>query len=211
MKKWLIGCGLALLIATVALAGLGYLGYVKVSSWNTNRKARIKAQQTVVAAGLAQRRMYLETHLSQDTRDIIPSEFYTYDGFRDWWRLPLVFPYQLMCIDTRDNAFVGKYDPKEPVADPNTSSSQIFGNITRIATDNTLLVFETRNETEISYGIFQYESGQRSEFGEEKQMWAAAKKAGYTGGDVLLTVDNLFSAYYDYKEDFVEQISAGVM
>ena len=209
MKKWLIGCGLAILIAIIAVASLGYLGYVKVSNWNTTRKARIEAKQAVVEMGILRRSKYLEAHLSQETRDSIPSEFYTYDGFRDWWRLPLVFPYQLMCIDTRDSTYLETYDPKHPVADPNKSSSGVFGDIVRLATDNSILVFETKRGTEKSYGMLQYDSETRSDFAEEKEMWAAAKQAGYTGGDVLLTVDDLFGAYYDYTKDFVEQSPGG--
>jgi len=204
MNKCLIGCGIAILIAVSAVAGIGYLSYVKVSNWNTSRKARIKAQQSVVEAGVDQRRKYLERHLSQKIRNTIPAEFYTYDGFRDWWRMPLVFPYQLMCIDTHDNAYLEKSNSAYPVADPNKSSTGIFGDITRIATDNTILIFETKSGMAISYGLLQYESGARSEFAAEKQMWVAAKKAGYTGGNKLLSVDDFFSTYYDYEKDFIE-------
>jgi hypothetical protein len=209
MKKWLIGCGLALVIAAIAAAGLGYLGFVKVGNWNSSRKARITAQQAVIGTGIAQRRKYLESHLSQETCDSIPAEFYTYDGFRDWWRLPLVFPYQLMCIDTRDKAYLEKYDPKHRVSDPNKSSSGVFGDITRIATDNKVLVFERKSTTPASFGILQYESGIRTDFSEEMQMWDAAKQAGYSGRDALLNVDDLFSAYYDYEKAFVEQAPRG--
>jgi hypothetical protein len=179
---------------------------MKVHDWNTNRKAEIKAGQFLVESGIAQRRKYLESHLSREVRDAIPANFYTYDGFRDWWRVPLVFPYQLMCIDTRDRASLEKYDPKHPVADPNKSSSGVFGDITRVATDNRFLVFETRSGSTTSYGILRYGSGMRSDFGKEAEMWSAATEAGYSGGRVLLTVDDLFSAYYDWNKIFVEQI-----
>jgi hypothetical protein len=209
MKMWLIGCGVALVVFTVSIAGIGYIGYVKMSNWNANRKARIKIQQTLVQAVIAQRSKYLENHLPQETRDTIPRDFYTYSGFRDWWRMPLVFPYQLMCIDSRDSAFLEKYDPTHSVSDPNNSSSGMFGGITRIATDNRLLVFETKSEGATAYGILQYGTGMRTDFGDEKQMWAAAKKAGYAGGNELVTVDNLFSAYYDYEKNFVAQAPGG--
>ena len=28
--------------------------------------------------------------------------FYSYQGYRDWWRIPLRFPYQITLIDTFD-------------------------------------------------------------------------------------------------------------
>lgn len=204
MKKWIIGCGVTLLLSLVTVTGLGYLGYVKLSDWNSNRKAKVKAQQTLVESGVAQRRKYLEAHLSQETRDVIPAEFYTYAGFRDWWRLPLVFPYQLMCIDTRECASLEMIDSQYSVKDPNNSSIVDVGEITGIATDNVILLFERQTEAVSSYGMLQYESGARSDFENEEQLWAAAQKAGYSGKKILISIDELFTAYYNFEESFVE-------
>lgn len=204
MKKWIVACGMALLLTFVAVAGLGYLGYVKLSDWNANRKDEVKAQQLLVEAGIDQRRKYLEAHLSQEIRDAIPAEFYTYEGFRDWWRLPLVFPYQLTCIDTRDSAFLQKLASKGSVTDPNNSSAVDVGVITRVAADNVILLFEQQIGAASSYGLLQYGSGARSDFESEEQLWTAAQKAGYSGKKILMSIDELFTAYYSYGEDFVE-------
>ena len=185
------------------------MGCGRVKSWQAKQKARRAKEKAIVVAGVAQRRSYLERHILDDIRSSIPESFYTYSGFRDWWRLPLVFPYQLMFIDTRDSAYLEKYDPKHPVADPNKSSSGVLGGITHIATDSRTLVFETTSGAATSYGMLQYGSGTRSEYSDEEEMWSAAKKAGYSGENRLLAVDDLFSAYYDYKKDFVEQSPGG--
>ena len=45
--------------------------------------------------------------------------FYYYPGFRDWWRIPLVYPYQIHIVDSFDCGDFTKYDPSSLVADPN--------------------------------------------------------------------------------------------
>jgi hypothetical protein len=209
MKKLFVGCGLAFLMAVAVIAGLGYLGYMKVRDWNISRNAKNKAEQALVEAGIAHRRKYFESHLSHATRATIPADFYTYDGFRDWWRLPLVFPYQLVCIDTLDSASLEKYDTKFSVADPNVSSSEVFGDLTRLATDNRILLFETKIGSTITYGMMRYESGIRSDFTSEVQLWNAATKEGYSGSHVLQNIDKVFSIYYDWSKTFVEQVGTG--
>ena len=44
--------------------------------------------------------------------------FYSYPGFRDWWRIPLVYPYQVRILDSFDCGYFEKYDPSSLVAEP---------------------------------------------------------------------------------------------
>ena len=44
--------------------------------------------------------------------------FYYYPGFRDWWRIPLVYPYQIHIVDSFDCGDFTKYDPSSLVASP---------------------------------------------------------------------------------------------
>jgi hypothetical protein len=32
----------------------------------------------------------------------VPDSYYTYYGYRDWWRFPVVYPYSITCIDAMD-------------------------------------------------------------------------------------------------------------
>ncbi len=204
MKRLLIGCTFILFLCSVAVAGLVHFGISRISNWHSNRNARIETQRVIRENGITQRRQYFESHLSQETRSTIPNVFYTYAGFRDWWRMPLVFPYQLMCIDTRNRAYLETYDPAHPVANPNISTKQLFGDIIRLATDNRFLVFERRVGATTSYGMLRYESGEQKTFSEEDELWKAAIDAGYANEQILLSVEKLFSIYYDWENNFVE-------
>lgn len=41
----------------------------------------------------------LKSYEPKQYKGKIPSGFYTYHGFRDWWRFPLVYPYSICCIN----------------------------------------------------------------------------------------------------------------
>ena len=54
-----------------------------------------------------------------DNAPSCPDEgFDSYRGFRDWWRIPLRFPYQITVIDSFDHGTLERYDPKSPITAP---------------------------------------------------------------------------------------------
>lgn len=53
-----------------------------------------------------------------DDAPMRPKEgFYWYRGFRDWWRIPLIYPYQIFIVDSFDHGYFEKYDPSKLVAE----------------------------------------------------------------------------------------------
>lgn len=195
--------GLLILILFVSFG----TGCGKVKKWYAERKAQQERYEKQSQAGLAQRKKYFEQHLPETTRKLIPDAFYTYDGFRDWWRVPLVFPYQLIYVDVTDKARLEKYNPAYPIEDPNKSSSHILRYIIRLKTDNKLLLFEISddNGNKHEYRLFEYSTGLQSTFNNESDMWKAAVKAGFSGTNILITPDELLKSYYAYEKSFVEQ------
>ena len=82
--------------------------------------------------------------------------FYSYQGYRDWWRIPLRFPYQITLIDTFDYGTLEKYDPSSLIADPKCET--VVENISAIGYDGKFAVFQQRN-VEKPYGCLIYASG----------------------------------------------------
>ena len=48
--------------------------------------------------------------------------FFWYPGFRDWWRIPLVFPWQINIADTFDRGSLEKYDFSSSIAEAENTS-----------------------------------------------------------------------------------------
>ena len=82
--------------------------------------------------------------------------FYSYRGYRDWWRIPLRFPYQITVIDTFANGNLEKYDSSSLMADPKCET--VVENISAIGYDGKFAVFQQRN-VEKPYGCLIYASG----------------------------------------------------
>ncbi len=178
-------------------------GCKRFSKWRDDRKARKAQEMAIFQAGVAQRRTYLEEHLSPAVRKSVPEKFYSYSGFRDWWRLPLVFPYQLFCVDTLDEAMLEIIGPDYDVENPNKSSeSTRYRHIQRLRTDNRLLILHVQHERVGTYFLLDYASGTSSSFGSEGKCWLAAQAAGYTGPTELLSIREMFDVYYDWANDF---------
>ena len=92
-----------------------------------------------------------------DDSPIHPGEgFYSYQGSRDWWRIPLRFPYQITVIDTFNYGNLEKYDPSSLIADPKCKT--VVENISAIGYDGKFAVFR-QNNTEKTYGCLIYASG----------------------------------------------------
>jgi hypothetical protein len=132
-----------------------------------------------------------------------PEDFFTYDGFRDWWRLPLVFPYELGWIDTFETADLQRYLGGD-VRDPNKSSEQnVQGvrTITGFAFDRRFLIGregppyweKTRPE---SWFIFEFSTATLTQFTSEPEMIEAAKVRGYTGETSLKSIEQRFNEYF---------------
>ena len=82
--------------------------------------------------------------------------FYSYQVYRDWWRIPLRFPYQITLIDTFGYGTLEKYDPSSLIAEPKCET--VVENISAIGYDGKFAVFR-QNNTEKTYGCLIYASG----------------------------------------------------
>ena len=93
--------------------------------------------------------------------------FYSYQGYRDWWRIPLRFPYQITVIDTFDYGTLEKYDPSSLIADPKCAT--VVENISAIGYDGKFAVFR-QNNTEKPYGCLIYASGSVRNFASAEEL-----------------------------------------
>lgn len=73
-------------------------------------------------------------------------KFYTYTGFRDWWRFPLQFPFHVIIIDTFESGNIEKYDAAGDIADPNASSTEIVDDVTAISPAAEYVAFRRKKD-----------------------------------------------------------------
>ena len=140
----------------------------------------------------------LKEMVPAERRGRVPADFYTYPGFRDWWRFPLVYPYSIHCIDTLEEGSLCRHDGTSRIADG--GEGRVMDDITHLSFDADLLL--VRQEVTVAdnggpqrkfvYVVFEFETGKKSQFKTERALWAEAKKRGFKGGKKLKTVEDCF-------------------
>ena len=112
------------------------------------------------------------------------ADFYNYMGYRDWYRFPLKYPYQMGMIDTFDIGIFGKYIGGD-IRDPNKSvegilivSALIQGDdcvIFRLPPEGTPGAADTDRPPGSRYAIFRYDSGRLRFFADEGSLMRELK------------------------------------
>lgn len=67
--------------------------------------------------------------------------FYSYQGYRDWWRIPLDYPYQIYVADSFEQGNFQKYDPSTLVAE--AKGDVLIPEITAFAENDKYWLFKT--------------------------------------------------------------------
>jgi hypothetical protein len=125
----------------------------------------------------------------------VPKDFYYYDGFRDWWRFPLVYPYSIGCIDTKDYGYItsdkdktdfragGGVTPLTDIFDKFTLDRNVFiGNRC-----NDGFGQDTTHYSE-SYFIFSFADGKQSTVAGRKNLARKLKELHFSGDTAFMTI-----------------------
>lgn len=136
----------------------------------------------------------------------INPQFYTYFGYRDWWRYPLVYPYSIHAVDTTAVGFLTSEDPLENYEEASSSYSIVSG-ITKLSLDKNYMLLETTDspfgepgpDDTITYKIFAFETEEITEFPSEQAMLDEAKKLHFAGSLKLLNI-NEYDALFTCKK-----------
>ena len=107
------------------------------------------------------------------------ADFYNYMGYRDWFRFPLKYPYQMEMIDTFDIGIFGKYIGGD-IRDPNKSVEGILIVSALIQRDDCVIfrlppegsrgAADSDRPPGSRYAIFRYDSGQLQFFKDEESL-----------------------------------------
>ena len=126
------------------------------------------------------------------------ADFYNYMGYRDWYRFPLKYPYQMEMIDTFDTGTFGKYiggdirDPNKSVEGILTVSALIQRDdcvIFRLPPEGTPGAADTDRPPGSRYAIFRYDNAQLRFFADEGSLMRELKT------DAPLKVQSLEEAF----------------
>lgn len=122
----------------------------------------------------------------------VPASFFTYFGFRDWYRFPLVYPYSINCVDILDYGQLYNERLAANISESNEGviQLQIFG-IRAFTFDENLLLAKLMNQMEpsrpASYILFYFGTQKTETFNSEDQLFKRAREIGFKEDLLLLT------------------------
>ena len=196
----------ALIVSAVTAAlmlGSGIMIGVKTCNFVFSQFSKTKTQVENKVKERTEQRMkkinYLLAGVPDNVKIRIPADFYEFCGQKDWWRIPLAYPYQMIMIDDFYLGSLEKYKGG-PLAEPRNSSTAAITFINKIVFDRKMLLFqrnvEQNNSDKQEWGIFEFKTGQCVIFSSENAMFKAALDKDYEGEL------KLHSLLYQYRDFF---------
>lgn len=139
---------------------------------------------------------YLKLIEPEEWKGQVPSQFYSYLGFQDYYRLPLRYPFSIHCIDRTENgslyneANVERFDTSD-----NGEKSVNIDGIIAFSFDARILLakqlYDSESQTE-KYIIYYFDSGNTEEFKTSDKMNIRARELNFNGNAKLVSCKDYF-------------------
>ena len=158
--------------------------------------SKIKSIDTHQANTSSSQITLLKSYLPANSIGNESEQFYTYLGFKDYYRYPLRYPYSIHCMFTQDNGEL--YNESNVSRFDENDNGEIFAglnNINKIAFDKSYLLVEqaiisTRTDKIINhYILYSLDTEKKEETTSFTKLMQLAKEKGYTGPDTLMTLE----------------------
>jgi hypothetical protein len=120
----------------------------------------------------------------ENAKGKISSAFYHYLGFRDYYRLPLVYPYSIHCMETpsKGDLYNEKNVLKFDENDNGEEDCRLYSIVEFAFNSKMLLARAETEEKKVKkekFALYDFETGKKMEFEKKDEMLSFAKKLGY--------------------------------
>ena len=130
----------------------------------------------------------------------VDDEYWDYDGFRDWYRVPIRYPYDVQSIDTLDRGGIEINTAGGKSSDPNTQCKQLLWGITEYTVDSRMALCHLEDYVEDDvpkpWAVLTFDSDNIQYFKSREAMLEAASAAGFAGERQLQSVKQRYTAYW---------------
>lgn len=144
----------------------------------------------------------LKSYLDPAVLNNEPEEFYSYLGFKDYYRYPLRYPFSIHSNFEQTNGEL--FNEKNVSRFDENDNGEIYidiDNINKIAFDKNYLLIEqsltsTRTDKIIyHYVLFDFNTEKKEEAKTLQNLVELAKQKGYAGSDTLMTLQQYYSLF----------------
>jgi len=143
---------------------------------------------------------YLKLSEPAKYKGTVPDQFYNYLGFKDYYRLPLIYPFSLHCTDVLDNGSL--FDEADVLKFNENDNGERECNITNITTftfdKNILLAKQSYNDKlqeSNTYLIYHFSTGKSENLKTFDELVSRAKTLGYSRPVKLYSCDRYYKLF----------------
>lgn len=186
---------IALIITLLALSGAVYSGITFArKTFNTVKTSGAKTADIVVettAEALSSRfseSAFMDSIISVQPKDKnIPAAYFYSCGFRDYQRMPLIYPYSMTIIDADKYAsIVDETNVKNAFASTN-DSKEVIANISEFLFNQLFLIGKQHKTNNPKYFFLKFDTGELITFDTEKEIKKHMENIGIGYPDKLFT------------------------
>ena len=168
-------------VLVVAMLCLGSTPTIATAIWTDNRSCENSSSQVQI----------LKSYVSTEKQKGILPDFYTYFGFRDWWRFPLVYPYGIHAVETLDEGILKDERLVVDFEEAWQESDSILGNIQSFTFDRKYFLAVTDE----NFVLFNFDTQEVNSFSTIQELIDEAESLNFDGNMKFLTLreyDDLF-------------------
>ncbi len=134
----------------------------------------------------------LKTYEPEKYKGRVPDGYYTYFGFRDWWRFPVVYPYSLTCIDVMDKGMLTNDSARTNFEEGNPSlgATPDFTRFTFDANYFAAELYESAGEKtqSASFFILEFKSGKITNYKDAQSLNKKMEELNFKGDKIMTTI-----------------------
>ena len=165
-----------LLFFALSIVAIGALCVISIPAMWTDDRSCVSDNTQV---------QLLRSYVSEQTLESMNPDFYTYFGFRDWWRAPLVYPYSIHAIDGLESGYLVD---ESKITDYETASLKngidLFSGIQMFTFDKTYLLVDRGSE----FMLFEFRTEESQSFEKKQDLINEAKKLKFEGNLEFMTL-----------------------
>ncbi len=129
-----------------------------------------------------------------------PQEYYTYFGYYDWYRMPLVYPFSMNSIDNIEYGHLANEENINSLKTDFNDTEQIFCcSIKRFTFDRTLflgiLTPQYNDSVGVQYVMMEFNNGSTQYFDSKKELLEAAAQKNFNGSKDFISVREYWNKF----------------
>lgn len=120
----------------------------------------------------------------------VPISYYTYYGVRDYYRMPLVYPYSLNCIDVLEKAYITYEGERNP-----NNSKQILHDIDSIVFDRNILaarLAEGMTDDSTKYILLHFRSGMIENLNNKNELKQRMNELKFDSSKKMVSIEQYY-------------------